>query len=72
MLGIPKFNFGDKVKFTINGEGTFHGDVYIIDKYGTFEDNSDVSYDVMVHDYGERKEDCLFKHITERLLEKDE
>lgn len=38
--------------------------IYIIDKYGTFEDNSDVSYDILV-----KEENCLYKHINERLIE---
>lgn len=64
----PKFNYGDKVQFTLKDEGTFTGYVYIIDAYGTWDDPSDVSYDIMVDEYGPKKEQCLFKHITEKLL----
>ena len=72
MKGKPKFNYGDKVQFTLKGEGTFTGVVYIIDAYGTWDDPSDVSYDIMVNNYGPKKEECLFKHITEKLVVKCE
>lgn len=64
MLGKPKFNYGDVVKFKL-GDDIKEGIVYIIDKYGTFEDDSDVSYDILV-----KSENCLYKHVTERLVEK--
>jgi hypothetical protein len=63
MKGHPKFNYEDKVKFKLAGQDEYiYGTIYIIDKYGTFFDNSDVSYDIMT-------EDCLYKHINERLVE---
>lgn len=68
MLGHPKFDYGDKVQFEIYfGDDTNElvnliGTVAIIDKYGTFADDSDVSYDVVVEGIG------LFKHISERGL----
>ena len=68
MKGKPKYKLGDKVQFTLENEGTFHGYVYIIDEYGTWDDPSDVSYDIMVEDWGPKKEECLFKHITEKLV----
>lgn len=70
MIGKPKYKIGDKVQFFLKGEGTFSGEVFIVDKYGTFEDSSDVSYDIMVDNYGLKKEQCLFKHITESLVTK--
>lgn len=63
MLGRPKFKYGDKVKFTINNEEK-SGSIYIIDRYGTFEDDSDVSYDILNDD-----ETCLYKHINEKYVE---
>ena len=70
MIGNPKFKLGDTVEFELEGR-KYHGTIYIIDKYGTFENNSDVSYDIMVIDYGENhNHECLFKHITERLVSK--
>ena len=69
MLGKPKFNYGDIVSFKLE-DTVYIGHIYIIDKYGTFENDSDVSYDIMVDEWGEKKEKCLFKHITEKLVEK--
>jgi len=67
MLGKPKYKLGDNVSFKIDNE-TYNGYIYIIDKYGTWDDNSDVSYDIIVNNWGEKKEECLFKHITEKLI----
>lgn len=71
MKGKPQFKLGDRVQFTLPEEGTFHGEVYIIDPYGTWDDPSDVSYDIMVDEWGPKKEQCLFKHITEKLVVKE-
>lgn len=62
MLGQPKYKEGQVVKFSI-GDKTKEGIVYIIDKYGTFEDESDVSYDILVGD-----ENCIYKHIREDFV----
>lgn len=62
MLGNPKYTEGDIVKFEFNDE-IKEGTVYIIDKYGTFFDDSDVSYDVLVE-----KENTLYKHLTESSI----
>lgn len=70
MLGHPKYNYGDQVKFTINFESgpvELIGKIEIIDRYGTFEQNDHVSYDVMVDDFNGAK--CLVKHIIEPNLE---
>ena len=89
MLGKPKYNIGDSVKFSIEvpvydannkfekfEKETFQGNIYIIDKYGTFEDDSDVSYDIMVTDKKfvstvNTKGECLYKHINEKLVSKN-
>ena len=60
MIGKPKFKVGDKVSFSFQEE-TKHGTVFIVDKYGTFFDKSDVSYDIMVEE-----ENTLYKHINEK------
>lgn len=73
MRGKPKYNYGNKVKFKIIHEGKEYelvGEVYIIDKYGTFEDNSDVSYDIMVDECPWHNAPCLFKHFREDGVEK--
>ena len=73
MIGKPKYKVSDKVKFKIKREDKEYelvGEVYIIDKYGTFEDNSDVSYDIMVDKCPWNNEPCLFKHFVESSIEK--
>ena len=66
MVGQPKYKYGDKVSFKLDDKVKV-GTIYIIDKYGTFFDDSDVSYDVMVE-----PENCLYKHIREDGLTKVE
>lgn len=62
MLGEPKYTYGDVVKFKC-GDEIITGVVAIIDKWGTFGDDSDVSYDLM------RKENnTLYKHFNERSI----
>ena len=73
MLGKPKYNYGDEVKFKVkiqDKEYELVGKVEIIDKYGTFGDNSDVSYDIMVDKCPWNNEPCLFKHFREDRVEK--
>ena len=62
MLGKPKYKRGDIVKFNL-GDEIKEGVVAIVDKYGTFFDNSDVSYDILV-----QKENMLYKHFNESLI----
>ena len=78
MKGQPKFNCRDKVKFKFQDK-EYIGEVWIVDKYGTWDDPSDVSYDILVKDafkegdklyHSDGNNDCLFKHITEKLVEK--
>ena len=64
MLGNPKFNLNDVVSFSFCGKKK-QGIIYIIDKYGTFFDKSDVSYDIFVEE-----ENMLYKHINENFVEK--
>ena len=74
MLGKPKYNYGDKVKFKVkhqDNEYELVGKIEIIDKYGTFEDNSDVSYDIMVEEGNfPVGYPCLFKHLIEDSVER--
>ncbi len=62
MLGKPKYKIDETVKFKA-GEEIFEGKIYIIDVYGTFFRPDEVSYDIMVEDFGGAP--CLFKHIIE-------
>ena len=67
MIGNPKYNYNDIVSFKIKDyndkERILTGYVYIIDRYGTFEQHEEVSYDIMVDDSEEGH--ILFKHIRE-------
>lgn len=62
MLGKPKYKCGDIVKFKFDNT-IKEGVIAIVDKYGTFEDNSDVSYDILV-----KSENTLYKHFQEPLV----
>lgn len=61
MKGKPKYKVGDRVRFECNGE-LVDGNVYIVDSFGTWEDPSDVSYDIL------SDQDCLYKHIREDYI----
>lgn len=60
MLGKPKYKVGNAVKF-IFGNELKTGIVFVVDKYGTFDNSTDVSYDILVED-----ENVLYKHIQEK------
>lgn len=62
MLGKPLYSRGQSVEFESNGK-TVKGKIEIIDKYGTFEQNEEVSYDI----YSE-EENMLYKHIRESWI----
>lgn len=62
MKGEPKYKLGETVQFWWNDDEKKEGIIYFIDKYGTFQDPTDVSYDIMVDHNGV---DWLFKHIPE-------
>lgn len=64
MIGKPKYKVDDKVEFTIYDE-TRVGVIYVVDKYGTFFDKSDVSYDIYVEE-----ENMLYKHINEKYVKR--
>lgn len=83
MIGKPKYKINDVVSFTIIQDAKLQlktGSIYIVDEYGTFSDDSDVSYDIMVQNdthtayvgyadgtmqYETRTGPCLYKHIRE-------
>jgi len=68
MIGHPKHKLGDVVTFYLNGM-KLQGTIEIIDAYGTFEDDSDVSYDIFVTNHPKYKDGVLIKHINERMLD---
>lgn len=62
MVGQPQYKYGDIVKVKI-GDTEITGAVAIIDRYGTFFDDSDVSYDIL-----NKEENMLYKHINEKYV----
>ena len=65
MIGKPKYKENDKVEFTIYENEVHKGVIYVVDKYGTFLDKSDVSYDIYVEE-----ENTLYKHINEKYVKR--
>lgn len=61
MIGNPKYSFDDEVKFKL-GDEVMTGKIFIVDRFGTFEDSSDVSYDILV--LGK----LLYKHVREDMI----
>lgn len=72
MLGQPKFDYGDVVSFAINAEDqqyVLKGTISVVDKWGSFGYNEDVSYDIMVQNsHLHDGVPCLYKHIPESLV----
>lgn len=67
-LTKPKYNKGDVVKFKVKlmtHETIYIGEIFIIDAFGTFADNSGVSYDIMV---GRNENKTLYKHVNEKFV----
>lgn len=64
----PKFEYNDIVSFEVRMSKdvkpiTLEGTIAIIDAYGTFEQNEEVSYDIYVPSMN-----TLFKHFRESRL----
>ena len=62
VLGKPKYQRGERVSFTINGQ-TKQGVVAVVDSHGTFEQDLEPSYDILV-----KEENTLYKHIRETFV----
>ena len=62
MIGKPKYRRNQNVSFVL-GDKTIQGKIAIVDKFGTFEQHNEVSYDIFCAD-----EDCLYKHIPEPMI----
>lgn len=56
------YDYGEKVFFDLNGE-TISGTVEIIDRYGTFEQNEEPSYDIY-----RKSNNTLYKHIRQSSI----
>lgn len=71
MVGMPIYKLGDAVSFYFdNGHDrtVMNGEIYIVDAYGIFEDNTQVYYDIDVIEDGRK---VLYKHIPEsEIIEK--
>ena len=68
MLGKPKYKRGDLVEFELLVDGrivSLFGEIFIVDAFGTFEQRSEVSYDIMVEKSHFTGGPCLYKHIEE-------
>jgi hypothetical protein len=65
MIGKPKYKAFDKVEFEFIENEVHIGVIWIVDKYGTFFDKSDVSYDIYVEE-----ENVLYKHINEKCVKR--
>lgn len=66
MLGNPRFKEDDLVSFVFDNQ-VYTGSIAIIDRWGTCEQNEEVSYDVLVENYKGGK--CLIKHLRESCLQ---
>lgn len=62
MIGHPKYKREDIVSFKFKDK-VKTGTVYIVDSYGTFEQNEEPSYDILVE-----TENTLYKHVRESLV----
>lgn len=73
MLGKPKYKENDTVSFYMEPRSPFSektliiGKVFIVDAYGTFEQNKEPSYDIM-----DKEHNILFKHVRESCLIEEE
>lgn len=65
----PKYKRGDVVEFIVNGK-TQKGTIEIVDRYGTFGQNEQPSYDIMVDDWFDSGEKMFCKHVVESLVQK--
>lgn len=62
MIGHPKYKRNDVVSFKFRDE-IKTGTVYIVDSWGTFEQNEEPSYDILVEE-----NNTLYKHVRESLV----
>ena len=64
MIGKPVYTYGNSVVFYVR-DSMKEGEIFIVDAYGTFEQNEEPSYDIFVRD-----DNCLYKHVRESALTK--
>lgn len=63
MIGNPKFNVGDKVRFIFDGV-ELKGTIVVVDGHGTYFDGTHVYYDI-------QSGNVLYKHINEDFIHED-
>lgn len=56
------YDYGDEVSFSFEGKN-YTGIVEIIDKFGTFFDNSEPYYDIFMEEHN-----ILVKHVPQSLI----
>ena len=56
------YDYGDEVSFSFDGED-YTGTIEIIDKFGTFFDNSEPYYDIFMKEHN-----ILVKHVPQNLI----
>lgn len=59
----PKYVLGDVVRFSYPGGAVLEGMIAIVDRYGTFEQNEEPSYDIYRLD-----NNTLYKHVRESYV----
>ena len=71
-LGQPLYDYDDPVMFSLQDqEGNFvtkHGIVVVVDAYGTFFQNQEASYDIMVPS----ENGTWYKHVSEPYVKYDD
>lgn len=72
MIGKPKYKMGDKVSFTLRDDNDIfncEGEIWVVDAYGTFRQNTEPSYDIMVENWRNSGTQMFVKHIEESLID---
>lgn len=64
IAGHPLFKEGDRVKFRFGSE-VFVGSVAIVDAWGTFFQDEEPSYDILVPSFRGSDKPVLWKHCAE-------
>lgn len=72
MIGNPKYKLNDIVTFDFGEVGIKTGIIFVVDAYGTFFDDSDVSYDIYVQDENRLYKHCKEQYIIEKIGKSEE
>lgn len=62
-----KYTYGDTVVFDYHSKSSLRGEIAIIDRFGTFGQNEEPSYDILVFD-DESNEKVLYKHVRQSWI----